>query len=68
METLGQLPKKKALTMQELANRTGEAIQTVWRLEHGIGKPLPRTRGQIAYEPGVEPWEIASPKGRSKGT
>ena len=68
METIASLREKHALSMLDLANKAGVSLQTVWRLEHGMGNPKPSTRRKLANALGVEPWEIDWARGKSKRT
>lgn len=68
METIASLREKHALSMLDLANKAGVSLQTVWRLEHGMGTPKPSTRRKLANALGVEPWEIDWAEGKSKRT
>jgi HTH-type transcriptional regulator, competence development regulator len=46
------------LTMEELADKAGVGLNTVWRLEHGIMGAQPRTIRKLARALGVEPEEL----------
>jgi transcriptional regulator with XRE-family HTH domain len=67
VESLRDLREKRALSLIDLSNLSKVSVGTIWRLEHQIGTPKPSTRRKLAKALGVEPWEIAWPKGRSKG-
>jgi len=56
--TLREWREKRALSMRELAERSGVALRTIWRLEHGEGYPYPSTRRKLAQALGVEPDQI----------
>jgi transcriptional regulator with XRE-family HTH domain len=68
VETLKGLREKRALSLIDLSNLSKVSVGTIWRLEHDIGTPKPSTRRKLAKALGVQPWEIAWPEGRSKGT
>jgi transcriptional regulator with XRE-family HTH domain len=59
--TLREWREKRALSMRELAELSGVALRTIWRLEHGGGYPYPSTRRKLAQALGVEPDQIVFP-------
>jgi transcriptional regulator with XRE-family HTH domain len=58
VERLKELREERALSMRELASRSGVAHQTIYRLEHGQHNAHPRTVRHLAEALGVEPREL----------
>ena len=58
MRRLKELREERALSMRELASRSGVAHQTIYRLEHGQRNAHPRTVRHLAGALGVEPREL----------
>jgi transcriptional regulator with XRE-family HTH domain len=58
VERLRELREERALSMRELAARSGVAHQTIYRLEHGQSNAQPRTVRHLAEALGVEPREL----------
>ena len=48
----------KSLTMQELAERAGVSVRTVFLAEHNVRMPSPKTRRKFAEVLGVEPEQL----------
>lgn len=59
MGTMKELREKAFLSQRDLAAKTGMAISTINRLEHGLQTPIPRTIRKIAAALGVEPSAIS---------
>ena len=55
---LRELRERKALSLRELAERSGVALTTIYRLEHGKTGAWPRTVRKLAETLGVEPHEL----------
>ena len=62
MERLKELREERALSMRELAERAGVRHQTIYRLENGQRRAIPRTVRHLAEALGVEPRELLIPK------
>ena len=60
MEKLKELRRRRVLTMEELAEKAGVGLNTVWRLEHGVMGAQPRTVRKLAKALGVEPEELVA--------
>ena len=58
VEKLRELREDRALSMRELAERSGVAHQTIYRIERGQKNVLPRTVRRLAAALGVEPKEL----------
>jgi transcriptional regulator with XRE-family HTH domain len=58
VEKLRELREARALSMRELAERSGVTHQTIYRLEHGQRNAHPRTVRHLAEALGVEPLEL----------
>ena len=58
MEKLKELRETRALSLRELANEAGVGHNTIYRIEHGQRKALPRTVRRLAKALGVEPREL----------
>jgi transcriptional regulator with XRE-family HTH domain len=58
VERLKELREERALSMRDLAEEAGVAHQTIYRLEHGQRRALPRTIRHLAEALGVEPKEL----------
>ena len=53
------------LTLAELAEASQTSVQTIWRIEHGKTRPLPRVRRAVARAVGVRsPAHIMWPRRR----
>ena len=55
---LKQLRRRRVLTMEELAEKAGVGLNTVWRLEHGVMGAQPRTIRKLAKALGIEPEDL----------
>jgi transcriptional regulator with XRE-family HTH domain len=49
---------RRMLTMQQLAERSGVAFTTIYRLEHGLSEARPTTIQKLAAALGIEPEEL----------
>lgn len=57
---LNELRRRRVLTMEELAEKSGVGRNTIWRLENGKMGGQPRTIRKLAAALGVEPEELVS--------
>ncbi len=62
MEKLRELREERALSMRDLAERSGVTHQTIYRIENGQRQAQPRTVRHLAEALGVEPRELLVPK------
>ena len=60
---LRELRRRRVLTMEELAEKAGVGLNTVWRLEHGVMGAQPRTIRKLAKALGVEPEDLVKTEG-----
>jgi len=58
VERLRELREERALSMRELAERSGVTHQTIYRIENGQRKAQPRTVRHLAEALGVAPREL----------
>lgn len=63
MEKLRELRRRRVLTMEELAEKAGVGLNTVWRLEHGVMGAQPRTIRKLAKALDVEPEDLVAAGG-----
>lgn len=62
------LRQRRALSLGELAARSGISVATLWRAEVARSRPYPRTRRRIAAALGVDPaLLVAEPAGDAWG-
>lgn len=45
---------KHGLTLQEMADKCGVALQTIFNIENGRGNPIPKTIAKVNKVVGVE--------------
>jgi transcriptional regulator with XRE-family HTH domain len=55
---LRRLRRENALTMRELAEKSGVSLDTILKLEHGGREAQARTHRRLAEALGVEPREL----------
>lgn len=55
---LRELRERKALSLRELASRSGVNYNAIWRIEVGRTGAQPRTIRRLAEALGVEPHEL----------
>jgi transcriptional regulator with XRE-family HTH domain len=63
VERLRELRRRRVLTMEELAEKAGVGLNTIWRLEHGVMGAQPRTIRKLARALSVEPEELVKAGG-----
>ena len=61
---LGELRRRRVLTLEELAQKADVGRNTIWRLEHGVMGAQPRTIRKLAKALNVEPEELVAMGGR----
>jgi transcriptional regulator with XRE-family HTH domain len=60
VDRLRALRKDRVLTLQELSDKSGVPLNTIWRIESGYSKGArPSTIRKLAQGLGVEPSELA---------
>jgi transcriptional regulator with XRE-family HTH domain len=62
LERLREVREAKALSLAELADRSGLTKNTIYRLEHGAPEPYPSTIRKLAEALGVAPNDLRAPR------